>query len=124
MIQIQNEDDDYLDLDKYIQNTSDDRSVSGSIKFKYDINASYDKHKNLHGKLLYVNSSKINIYECEYVHGVKQGKEIFRFKNGEIKETSVFKKNLLSGKKECFDWGGDLIKEEHYSNGLLHGVSS
>ena len=106
-----------------LQKTSDELGVSGGIKFKYDINASYDKHKNLHGKLIYVSSAKINIYECDYIHGIKQGKEIFRFKNGKIREISNFKKNVLSGKKECFDWMGFLIKEEQYRNGFLHGVS-
>ena len=112
------EDDDFLDIDQYIKNTSDDWAVSGSLKLKYDIQATYDDRKNLHGKLLYVNSSKINIYECDYVHGVKHGKEIFRFKKGGIKETCIYKNKVLRGKREYFDWSGSLIKEEHYLNGL------
>jgi len=117
------DDDEYFDIDQYIQDSSDDWTISGTLRFKYDIKAPYDDRKNLHGKLIHINSKKFNIYECDYVHGIKEGREIIRYKNGEVKESSLYKNNLLHGKKEYFDIYGVLSKEEHYSNGLLHGVS-
>jgi antitoxin component YwqK of YwqJK toxin-antitoxin module len=76
----------------------------------------------LDGEYLVTRSDGSLITKGAFINGQKDGKWISWSVNGKIKNTCIWNKGTISGKRKDYGIDGGLIQVTHFRNNLVHGL--